>query len=154
MQILWRRLILQVSLQLFHVLGAIVQMTTNLTASPYRPIEYEGEIKLLTIDPDRASDLVSCNQGHAFFRDPERPGYDALSYTWGSQDIPLAISCNGQALKVGKNLFATSRHLRRESEDLSGLTLSVSINATIKRKRNRCSSCGRSTRTQGNYASG
>jgi hypothetical protein len=69
------------------------------------------------------------------------------SSTWGSQDSPLAISCNSQALNDGKNLFATLRHLRRESEDSSGLTLSVSINTTIKRKRNRCSSCSRSTWT-------
>jgi hypothetical protein len=49
-------------------------MTTNLTASPYSPSKYEGETKLLTIDPDRASDLVSYNLDHAFLRDPKRPG--------------------------------------------------------------------------------
>src|ERR1700735_2002759 len=93
-------------------------MTTGLTASAsqYRAITREGEIRLLTIDPGQRKDPVTCSLSHTLLDDPKRPRYDALSYTWGSQDNSLLIFCNGQPLKAGVNLFAALRYLRRENE--------------------------------------
>jgi hypothetical protein len=73
-------------------------MTANLNAFTYPAIEHDKQIRLLTIKPGQISDPISCKLSHESLDDPERPRYDTMSHTWGSQEDPLDITCNGQCV--------------------------------------------------------
>ncbi|KAL1850694.1 hypothetical protein Daus18300_012837 [Diaporthe australafricana] len=84
------------------------QDSSPFTYSPLGP----GQIRLLTPRIDN-SDSLTWKLDSVQLLEGERKkesetvtrcDYDALSYTWGTQDETFPITCNGQTLRVHKNL--------------------------------------------------
>lgn len=95
-------------------------MITNLAASPYRSIEYEGETSYSPLT--RTEPRISCpvtwtirSFGTQSDRDTTHPPTRGVLRT--ARWLSLVTA---RLSMLAKNLFATLRHLRRESEDLSG----------------------------------
>jgi hypothetical protein len=70
-----------------------------------------AEIRLLDLriseDNDVQCELVTTTLDQA-------PNYEALSYTWGSQDDKLAITVCNQSLEVTRNLYVALQHLKQK----------------------------------------
>ncbi|KAK8085946.1 hypothetical protein PG994_000920 [Apiospora phragmitis] len=81
----------------------------------YTPLDNENSIRLLTIQPAESnSDPLVCTISPAEFR--ERPAYEALSYTWGSNLGSHAITLNGSPFFMDQNLFEALRYLRSQRQ--------------------------------------
>ena len=80
---------------------------------PYRPIDSaRGEVRLLVLEPassKRESEI--CGRLEPVFLSSS-PKFDALSYTWGSQEGSGTIRLNGVDFYVTENLYAALRELR------------------------------------------
>lgn len=79
----------------------------------YTPLKHPDEIRLLIIKPGRPSEAVKCNLVHT--RLSHTPSYEALSYTWGTEERPRQIYCekDGQ-ISVTQNCFEAIKSLRYE----------------------------------------
>lgn len=61
---------------------------------------------------------IKCDLFHAAIYGAEDAiEYEALSYTWGSNDKPHSIEINGRSLNVTKSLLKALQHLRQKNED-------------------------------------
>jgi hypothetical protein len=69
-----------------------------------------GEIRLLYLKMSEGDDDVECEL--ITTRMDENIPFEALSYTWGSQENKLPIQFCGQSFKVTRNLHIALRHLR------------------------------------------
>jgi hypothetical protein len=67
------------------------------------------EIRLLTLNCTETGQLTATIRNFAF---SSAPGYEALSYTWGSPMIRKRIYLNGQLFQINENLFQALTHLR------------------------------------------
>ncbi|KAH8689770.1 heterokaryon incompatibility protein-domain-containing protein [Phaeosphaeriaceae sp. PMI808] len=76
----------------------------------YRPLEGPKEIRLLILEPGKASDSVRCCVLPVSLG--ENPGYEALSYTWGDPNDRREITCCGRRITITTNLHAALSHLR------------------------------------------
>lgn len=84
-------------------------------AYQYAPLPRStGWIRVLTIRPGAFDTNISISLQCENFRANKTPFYEALSYTWGSQDIRDDIVVEGRTLSVTHNLFVALRHLRYE----------------------------------------
>lgn len=90
-----------------------MQMENQIYAS--LPLRNPGDIRLIEVLPGQERDNIQLNLHVASLNDPKLH-YEALSYTWGSQDSPLEVTCNEQALSVTRNLHSSLRRLRDENE--------------------------------------
>ena len=79
---------------------------------PCPPLEGSNHIRMLHIKPGIASDPIYCTLKPYALGDHLE--YEALSYTWGSSDGEVEISCNGSPLSVTRNLYAALQTLRYE----------------------------------------
>ncbi|KAK3367256.1 heterokaryon incompatibility protein-domain-containing protein [Lasiosphaeria ovina] len=71
-----------------------------------------GEFRLLQIEPAPAlGDVLVCSLQHA--RLPDKPAFEALSYTWGAPGILSEMQLNGQPVPIQENAAAALRRLRR-----------------------------------------
>ena len=105
------------------------QVKQSSTASfTYSPLDLSVDsIRLLILQPaEDPSALICCKLQHATFA--ERPKYEALSYTWGSETARQTISINGQQFEVGRNLFDALQHLRDPLEERSLWVDAICIN--------------------------
>ena len=62
----------------------------------------DGEIRILTLRAGEVTDAIVCSLSVAVL--DERPGYEALSYTWGDPDVTEKICVEGVELDVTVNL--------------------------------------------------
>ncbi|KIM99916.1 hypothetical protein OIDMADRAFT_166048 [Oidiodendron maius Zn] len=94
----------------------------------YSPLDHSiDSIRLLILQPaEDPSALICCKLQDATFA--ERPKYEALSYTWGSETARQTISINGQQFDVGRNLFDALQHLRDPLEERSLWVDAICIN--------------------------
>lgn len=81
----------------------------------YQPLPGDDFIRLVTIHPAAfENDVVVTIEAVAF--DDSSPQYEALSYTWGSEDDPGTIQVGTAGLSVTQNLLCAFKHLRRDTE--------------------------------------
>jgi hypothetical protein len=77
----------------------------------YKPLDpSQREIRILYLLPGGYDDPVRCEL-HTVSLSNE-PGYEALSYSWGNQDIRHAIEVNGEEAYITTNLYNALRRLR------------------------------------------
>lgn len=79
----------------------------------YSPLDTSVDgLRLVTIEPakDIKANIVCTLQNVTF---PEKPRYEALSYTWGVGSDTKWITINRKKFGVGHNLFAALQHIRR-----------------------------------------
>ena len=85
-------------------------------AYPFDPISSAREIRMLTLNPAKNRDPITCTLSHVSL--DESPEYEALSYTWdtdstvGTRQDTKTISCSGHTILIRENLFAALRRLR------------------------------------------
>ncbi|KAI8712802.1 HET domain-containing protein [Fusarium sp. LHS14.1] len=85
--------------------------SANNATYSYTPLKYPDEIRLLIIEPGRPSEAVKCNLVHT--RLSHTPSYEALSYTWGTEEKPGQISCGHEGqISVTQNCFHAIKRLR------------------------------------------
>ncbi|KAM6509663.1 hypothetical protein FALCPG4_017311 [Fusarium falciforme] len=81
------------------------------TTYHYTPLKHPDEIRLLIIEPGRPSEAVKCNLVHT--RLSHTPSYEALSYTWGTEERPSQIYCGQDAhISVTQNCLEAIESLR------------------------------------------
>lgn len=81
------------------------------TAYHYTPLKHPDEIRLLIIEPGRPSEAVKCNLVHT--RLSHTPSYEALSYTWGTEERPSQIYCGQDGhISVTQNCLEAIKSLR------------------------------------------
>ena len=84
------------------------------SASPfvYSPLDQSVDsIRLLILEPAQDTNaLICCRLQHVTFT--QKPKYEALSYSWGNENVRCNLSINGKDLEVGQNLFDALGHLR------------------------------------------
>lgn len=82
----------------------------------YHPLPGEDHIRLLTIHPGKSDDQIILSLISTHFPQKSPPDYEALSYTWGSQENLEEVSIqDGGALatiRITQNLAVALRHLR------------------------------------------
>ncbi|OCL14970.1 HET-domain-containing protein [Glonium stellatum] len=71
-------------------------------------------IRLLTLEPSRGSDEVSCTLSAVNLNDS--PEYECISYAWGDTAITKELFCNGIKITVTESSHAALFHLRLSSE--------------------------------------
>lgn len=80
----------------------------------YRPLDPKtGEFRLLALKPGKWSDDIECTLQYSNL--DGSPGYDALSYVWGSDTNKRPIRLDGVQVFVTANLETALRHLRFEA---------------------------------------
>ncbi|KAL0260868.1 hypothetical protein SLS55_004560 [Diplodia seriata] len=78
----------------------------------YVPLQHVDEMRLLRIAPGTWNDPIHCDIFHC--RLSQKISYEALSYTWGSEEKPFTINCGeNRWLAVTSNCFAAIRRLRK-----------------------------------------
>jgi hypothetical protein len=83
-----------------------------------------GQIRLLHIQPGKGSEL-SCNISVVPLA--SALPYDALSYTWGHQELSHEIFVSGKPVGVTSNLYSALTYVRHEDEELIIWTDAVCI---------------------------
>lgn len=95
----------------------------------YSPLQHADEIRLLIIEPGERSIAVQCAITH--FRLSDYPQYEALSYTWGSEETPENIECGEQeSVSITRNCFEAIRQLRQVDRPRTVWIDAVCINQT------------------------
>lgn len=84
----------------------------------YEPLDVsQPSFRLVRLIQGEESE-IKCDLWHAAIYDAEDAiEYEALSYTWGSNDKPHSIEINGRSLSVTKSLLEALQHLRQKNED-------------------------------------
>jgi hypothetical protein len=73
-------------------------------------------LRLLILEPSRRrGDIIRSQLKHVTFG--EMPKYEALSYTWGSDDAQTTIVLDGKRFSVRDNLWDALDYLRLESRE-------------------------------------
>lgn len=77
----------------------------------YSPLEHSrAPIRLLVLYPGAHEAAIECDLQISSLED--KPGYEALSYTWGESTSGGAVSIAGCLLSITDNLSSALRHLR------------------------------------------
>jgi hypothetical protein len=71
-----------------------------------------GQIRLLTLLPGPFGTTIHCQLNTTHLRRDSPPPYEALSYTWGSEEDPVAIHIGEGSLPVTQNLEGALQHFR------------------------------------------
>ena len=85
----------------------------------YNPLPAHGWIRVLTLQPASSRDSLICGLQLRRIDDAEAPGFEAVSYVWGSSDgheEGVPVECDGLFMRIGENLAAALIHIRHESE--------------------------------------
>ena len=106
-----------------------------------RRLNSTGEIRLLRLLPRSSSPEtplvqveknipINCDLYPISFHEAKNQGYEALSYTWGSEKERLSILINGTEALVTINLHVALEHLRRETSEVVLWVDALCINQT------------------------
>jgi hypothetical protein len=103
----------------------------------YQPLDpLVDTMRLIELKPSDSFDApVYCRLNHVEFG--QKPKYNALSYTWGDEDVKETIYVDGKWLDVGENLFKALSCLRNRSETLPLWADAICINQKDISERNR-----------------
>ncbi|PTB35596.1 uncharacterized protein TrAFT101_009362 [Trichoderma asperellum] len=75
-------------------------------------------IRLLILNRGSNDDKIRCSLFQAELQERDNTiSYEALSYTWGSQDLTESIIVDGYCLNVTSHLYVALQHLRHQDED-------------------------------------
>jgi hypothetical protein len=74
------------------------------------PLDTQGSIRLLVLEPGAIDDAVICELSLENIRD--LPPFEALSYTWGDPEQRTPITIAGETFQVTANLATALRYLR------------------------------------------
>ncbi|RSL77810.1 hypothetical protein CEP51_008751 [Fusarium floridanum] len=86
------------------------------TTYHYTPLQHPDEIRLLILEPGRPSEAVKCNLVHT--RLSHTPSYEALSYTWGTEERPSQIFCGQDGhISVTQNCLEAIKSLRYKDRE-------------------------------------
>jgi len=91
------------------------------------PLKAPGDIRLIKIHPACENEAIELTLLAGSLNDPALK-YEALSYTWGNEGDQLCVTCNGEQMKVTRNLHSSLRRLRNEHEVRTLWIDAVSIN--------------------------
>jgi hypothetical protein len=86
----------------------------------HKPLKSDRHIRLISLLPGRPTGALYCDLSEvsldelAFNHD--QFCYNALSYTWDSQEPDMSVICQGQRLPVTRNCEAALRRLQRRRE--------------------------------------
>jgi hypothetical protein len=80
-----------------------------MSAFPYQPLS-EGQIRILEISPGGTDDFIDCCFVYANLDEEQITPYEALSYRWGDDSIPIVV--DGHQFNVTANLYSALIHLR------------------------------------------
>src|ERR1700753_1505834 len=78
------------------------------------PLTTPNSIRILDLFAGSDDTLIACNLRVASLDNPDLE-YDCLSYTWGSTEDQQEVVCNGQPIKVTKNLYSFLLRDRRNN---------------------------------------
>ena len=94
----------------------LYSMESSRNTFAYRPLDVEKrEIRLVILAPASSfEDDIHCTLQHVLLN--EDPQYEALSYTWGDENLTDEIFLDGQSFQVTTNLVSFLRHLRLTSQ--------------------------------------
>jgi hypothetical protein len=98
----------------------LADMDPSVPIYQYSPIHASQEIRVLKLEP--AASFTSPIVTSLFLRDiddadyPQHPlpTYHGVSYCWGAVQDVKWMMCDGQRLKITKNVDTILRHLRKE----------------------------------------
>ena len=96
--------------QVFRPLPRIKQSQKQEGGLKYQPLADSGEIRLLVLEPGQGDEEIQCYLVHAPLA--WRTHYEALSYTWGDQNIRDPIICAGERISVTSNLRSALKSIR------------------------------------------
>lgn len=82
----------------------------------YKPLTRPLEIRVLVLHPGERGSPVKCSLQHSDLRS-KKPGFEALSYVWGSPTVTSDITCDNRKTKVGRNLYGALERLRLPDKD-------------------------------------
>ncbi|KAG4432042.1 hypothetical protein IFR05_012481 [Cadophora sp. M221] len=77
----------------------------------FEPLE-QGQIRLLHIQPGTGPEIICELQVVTLASHAQK--YEALSYTWGSQDLEFEVIISKESYPVTSNLHGALKHLRRD----------------------------------------
>lgn len=84
----------------------------------YDPLDLETRsFRLLRLHRGRDKEEIECDIVEAFLDQDDTVPFEALSYVWGSLDMPRSIRLNRKHLNVTTNLEIALQNLRVEHED-------------------------------------
>ena len=92
------------------------------------PLRSGSSTRLLILHPGVFDDAISCQLSEVDLND--RPRYEAISYTWGSESDQKTIRVNGMPLQIRHNLFSCLRRLRHPSQQPAFWVDALSISQT------------------------
>ena len=115
----------------------VVQPERNSNAFFYDSLDPSiDSIRVLVLEPNPdPKAAIRCKLLHKTFG--QRPRYEALSYTWGSEGNKRKILIGGKDFQVGRNLWDALIHLRNPASDRSIWVDAVRINQADISERNR-----------------
>ncbi|KAK4161406.1 heterokaryon incompatibility protein-domain-containing protein [Cladorrhinum sp. PSN259] len=88
------------------------------TAYEYSPIDLSTDaIRLIRLYRGYEDNHVRCEIFQTFLHKIEGVPYEALSYTWGSEDEYAEITVSDRKMTIRKNLYMALRHLMKPDED-------------------------------------
>jgi len=100
----------------------------------YLPLFASDEIRLLTLFKGKRRSIVECKLSHASLSSSTT--YEALSYTWGSENNLQPIFIDGHVVQIRENLASALQHLRYEDADRKLWVDSLCINQSNIEERN------------------
>jgi hypothetical protein len=116
--------------------GVVVPLSQ---CSPYRyaPLKYQNSVRLLTLHPGEGSSPLSITLSEVQFE--QKPQFDALSYTWATQDgdatLSSSIFCSGGRISTSKNCEAALHKLRNKDSDKVLWVDAICINQSDNKER-------------------
>ncbi len=81
----------------------------------YEPLKHAENTRLCGLYPGSGDETLACSI-HEIGPELEVYKYSALSYAWGTNDLPCALVCDGQRLPISQSLWSALRRLRNESK--------------------------------------
>ena len=110
-------------------------MESSRNTFAYRPLDVEKrEIRLVILAPASSfEDDIHCTLQHVSL--DEDPQYEALSYTWGDENVTDEIFLNSQSFQVTTNLVSFLRHLRLASQPRTLWADAIAINQRDMKER-------------------
>ncbi|OQO12054.1 hypothetical protein B0A48_02693 [Cryoendolithus antarcticus] len=86
------------------------------------------EIRILQVAPGRGLEPVRCNVYNVSFDDKQRPGYEAISYTWGQAGLTSELFLDGRPRVVPASADQALRRMRKTDGERTVWIDAVCIN--------------------------
>lgn len=85
------------------------------------PLTNTASTRLLSLFPGQEDEPIRASLLVVDLEDPERPQYEAISYTWGNDQAESQIDVNGQSITIRVNLYQCLSRLRPTTGNLPRL---------------------------------